>query len=449
MTREAIGMHRRIWPIVGASFAALLLLLPLFAWLVLREAGNIRARTKDVQRTYKLVDDAITSVRTNIHRADAMLSATPRPQDINAVAVQIAEIHRKTDQDCVTLSSLLGAVEREQLVILRRSLDVYWGSVDQSLRGLRSDDAEAILPGHDQSLPDGVLRIAERIDALNEVRLWREEQVIESQQASVRQFAAGATLLLFVLELAIALMSTAYLARFERISRGERARAEKAESELRRLSNQLILVQEEERRTISRELHDEVGQVLTGLRMELGTLNYGKTDEVFRVRLESVKRLAEEALLSVRNLALLLRPSMLDDLGLEPALRWQAKEFSHRTGVPVSVTIQSQLEQFPEPVRICLYRVIQEALTNCAKHAGAHRVILTVKVEGDIVSASIQDDGIGFDPQQLQTQGLGLLGMWERVRALQGQVTITSQPGTGTLVNLSLPVGLEQLAVNA
>ncbi len=442
-------MHRRIWPIVGASFAALLLLLPLFAWLVSREAGSIRARTKDVQRTYQLVDDAITNVRTNIHNVNEMISAGSRPLDINAVGLQIADIHRKTDHDCATLSSLLGANEREQLLVLRRSLDVYWESVDQSLKELSSGDAETISPGHDQSLPDGVLRIAERIDAFNEVRLWREEQEIESQQASVRQFTAGATLLLFILELAIALMSTAYLARFERISTGERARAEKAESELRRLSNQLILVQEEERRTISRELHDEVGQVLTGLRMELGTLTYGKTDEVFRVRLESVKRLSEEALLSVRNLALLLRPSMLDDLGLEPALRWQAKEFSHRTGVPVSVTIQSKLDRFPEPVRICLYRIIQEALTNCAKHAEAHRVTLTIKVEGDVVFASIQDDGIGFDAQRLQTQGLGLLGMWERVRALEGQVTITSQPGTGTLVTLSLPVGLEQLAVNA
>jgi signal transduction histidine kinase len=441
-------MHRRIWPIVGASFAALLLLLPLFAWLVSREAGQIRARTKEVERTYQLVDDAITDVRTNIHKVDAMMSAESGLLDITSIRSRIAEIHRATDRDCATLSSLLGANEREQLLVLRRSLDLYWESVDQSLAETRAD-AEAILPRREQNLPEGVLRIAERIDALNEVRLWREEQEIESQQASVRQFAAGATLLLFVLELAIALMSTAYLARFERISTGEKARAEKAELELRRLSNQLILVQEEERRTISRELHDEVGQVLTGLRMELGALAYGKTDDAFRVRLESVKRLAEEALLSVRNLALLLRPSMLDDLGLEPALRWQAKEFSHRTGVPVSVTIQSKLDLLPEPVRICLYRIIQEALTNCAKHAAAHRVTLTIEVEGDFVCASIQDDGKGFDAEGLQTQGLGLLGMWERVRALQGQVSVTSQPGTGTLVSLRLPMGLAQMVVNA
>jgi hypothetical protein len=136
-------MHRRIWPIVGASFAALLLLLPLFAWLVSREAGSIRARTKDVQRTYQLVDDAITNVRTNIHNVNEMISAGSRPLDINAVGLQIADIHRKTDHDCATLSSLLGANEREQLLVLRRSLDVYWESVDQSLKELSSGDAES------------------------------------------------------------------------------------------------------------------------------------------------------------------------------------------------------------------------------------------------------------------------------------------------------------------
>jgi signal transduction histidine kinase len=190
--------------------------------------------------------------------------------------------------------------------------------------------------------------------------------------------------------------------------------------------------------------------VLTGLRMELGTLTQGTTDEAFQIRLESVKQLTEMALLSVRNLALLLRPSMLDDLGLEPALRWQAKEFSRRTGVAVSITIQNKLDPFPEPIRICLYRIIQEALTNCAKHAEARRVALTIRVEGRAVFASVQDDGIGFDIQQLRkTQGLGLVGMGERARALHGYVTVNSEPGTGTLVNLSLPVDSERLVVNS
>jgi signal transduction histidine kinase len=441
-------MHRRIWPIVCASFALLLLLLPLFGWLVLRQAERIRVRTKDLQRTYQLVDVAITSIRSNVYKVDEMIGANSRPLNINSVGLQIADLRRRTDHDFETLSSFLDPKDQDQLPALRGSLDLYWESMDQRLRDLSS--AENSSPSSDQGLPNEVLRIAERIDALNEAGLWRELQVIEGQQASVREFSTKAAFLLFALEFAIACMSTAYLFRFETISTRVKVRADKAESELRRLSNQLILVQEEERRTISRELHDEVGQVLTGLRMELGTLTYGKSDEVFRIRLESVKDLTEKALHSVRNLALLLRPSMLDDLGLEPALRWQAKEFSQRTGVPVVVTIQSKLDRFPEPIRICLYRIIQEALTNCSKHAKAQRVALTIKAEGGVVFAAVQDDGIGFDAQHLQqTQGLGLLGMGERVRALQGHVTVTSRPGTGTLVNLSLPVALEQLAVNA
>ena len=212
-----------------------------------------------------------------------------------------------------------------------------------------------------------------------------------------------------------------------------------------RLSNQLVRVQEDERRTISRELHDEIGQILTGLRMELGSLSRGESDAGYRERLDSVKRLAEEALRSVRNLALLLRPSMLDDLGLEPALRWQAKEFSRRTGIPVSVDIQGNIDSLPEAVRICLYRAIQEALTNCSKHAEATRITVTVSQKKDLISASVEDNGRGFDARQ-RTSGLGLVGMEERVRALQGRFAISSVPGERTSVSLSLPLAPERTA---
>jgi signal transduction histidine kinase len=170
----------------------------------------------------------------------------------------------------------------------------------------------------------------------------------------------------------------------------------------------------------------------------LGTLSHYEPDEEFRLRLESVKRLAEEALRSVRNLALLVRPSMLDDLGLEPALHWQAKEFSRRCGVPVSVNIEGNFDHLPEPLRLCLYRAIQEALTNCGKHADASRVTVIVKQDDARVLASIQDDGRGFDAL-LTNGGLGLLGMTERVRALQGRMSVSSEPSRGTLISLELP----------
>jgi signal transduction histidine kinase len=293
-----------------------------------------------------------------------------------------------------------------------------------------------------ENQPERVLDLANRIDALNQASLAREEQEIEGQQTKLRQFAIAATLMLLLLECAIAVFSTAYMYRLDKVSEAERKRAEKAEQELRRLSNQLVRVQEEERKTISRELHDEVGQILTGLRMELGTLSHYDPDEEFRQRLESVKRLAEEALRSVRNLALLVRPSMLDDLGLEPALHWQAKEFSRRCGIPVSVNIEGKLDNLPEALRLCLYRAIQEAMTNCGKHADASRVTVIVKQDDTRVIASVHDDGRGFDAL-LKTRGLGLMGMTERVRALQGRMSVASEPGCGTLISLELPARLD------
>jgi signal transduction histidine kinase len=176
--------------------------------------------------------------------------------------------------------------------------------------------------------------------------------------------------------------------------------------------------------------------------MELGTLSHYDPDDEFRERLESVKGLAEEALRSVRNLALLVRPSMLDDLGLEPALQWQAKEFSRRCGVPVSVNIEGKLDNLPEALRLCLYRAIQEAMTNCGKHADASRVTVIVKQDDARVIASVQDDGRGFDAL-LRTPGLGLMGMTERVRALQGRMSVSSESGCGTLISLELPARLD------
>jgi signal transduction histidine kinase len=138
-----------------------------------------------------------------------------------------------------------------------------------------------------------------------------------------------------------------------------------------------------------------------------------------------------------------VRPAMLDDLGLQPALQWQAKDFSRRHGIPASVSIQGELDGLPESHRLCLYRAVQEAMTNCGKHADAKRVSVTIKQEDNRVYVSVRDDGRGFDPSRISTHGLGLLGMKERVRALEGNIKVTSTPGQGTLLALELPTTLD------
>jgi signal transduction histidine kinase len=415
--------------------------LTLFAGLVFREAAQIHEHTKTARQVYKRADDAISDIQANINKGALLAQNGFKNPDAVVAEMRIADLQRNTGQECTILADVVGPGQKPQILALQQGLNEYWSSIQQSLSGLRTQRPDPKLLSQLESQPEKVLDLAQRIDSLNQASLTHEEQEIEAQQTTLREFAVAATLVLLLLECAVAVFSTGYMARLDKVLEAERQRAEKAEQELRTLSNQLVRVQEEERKTISRELHDEVGQLLTGLRMELGTLHNGAPDEEFQERLESVKQLAEESLRSVRNLALLVRPTMLDDLGLAPALHWQAKEFSRRYGIPVSVNVAGRLDGLPEALRLCLYRAIQEAMTNCGKHADANQVTIVVKQDETQVIASVHDDGRGFDALS-QTPGLGLLGMRERVRALKGRMTVDSEPGGGTSISVELPARL-------
>lgn len=434
-------MRARLWPGIAVSFGALLFLLTLFAWLVFREAAQIHEHTKIARQVYKRADDAISDIQANINKGALLAQNSFKNPDYVWADMRIADLQQSTAQDCTILADVVDSNQKPQVLALQQGLNEYWSSIQQSLGELRTQRLDRRLLSELESQPEKVLDLAERIDSLNQASLAHEEQEIEAQQTTLREFAVAAALVLLLLECAVAVFSTGYMARLDKESEAERRRAEKAEQELRTLSNQLVRVQEEERKTISRELHDEVGQLLTGLRMELGTLRNRAPDEEFQERLESVKQLAEESLRSVRNLALLVRPSMLDDLGLAPALHWQAKEFSRRYGIPVSVSVAGRLDGLPEALRLCLYRAIQEAMTNCGKHADARQVTIVVKQDETQVIASVHDDGRGFDALS-QTPGLGLMGMRERVRALKGRMTVDSEPGGGTSISVELPARL-------
>jgi signal transduction histidine kinase len=421
-----------------------LLLVPLFGWIVSRKAVQIDRNASRAHRLYAQANDAITDIRADVYSAALLLRDAATPQQRTGIRERIAKLRSSNEVHFRALRSLLPATQPPKLERLQNQLADYWSSVAQTLNEVERGDTSTpayLKKRNDQQ--QAALEVAEELDALNTANFSLEEREIEDQQYALRRFAAGATGALLMLGFLIAGGSTMYLAKLERISEKEKRRSEQAEVELRRLSNQLVRVQEDERKTISRELHDEVGQILTGLRMELGSLSRGETDETFRERLDSVKALTEDALRAVRNLALLLRPSMLDDLGLGPALRWQAKEISRRSGIPVSIDIQAELDGLPETYRICLYRAIQEALTNCTKHSHATRVGITVSRENGLVSAAIRDNGRGLPEDGVRTRGLGLVGLEERVRALEGKLTISAQDGAGTLIRVDLPTPRE------
>jgi len=214
-----------------------------------------------------------------------------------------------------------------------------------------------------------------------------------------------------------------------------------ARAELQQLSARLVAAQEDERRSLSRELHDEVGQALTGVLVEMANLTRLIHDrEMDRVaeKASEIKHEVENSIRVVRNIALLLRPSMLDDLGLVPALEWQAREVDKRCGVRIKVDAGAVSEGLPEGHKTCVYRVVQEALHNIVQHAGARNVSVVVRQEPKRLILTIRDDGKGFDPQR--QRGMGLLGMEERVTFLGGTFTVESEPGQGTALHVNLPL---------
>jgi signal transduction histidine kinase len=210
---------------------------------------------------------------------------------------------------------------------------------------------------------------------------------------------------------------------------------------LQLLSRRLVEVQEAERRHIARELHDEVGQVLTGLKL---TLEMGASlpPEEFKANLEEAQALVNELMAEVRNLSLDLRPAMLDDLGLLPALLWHFERYTAQTQVHVAFKQIGLERRFQQEIETVAYRVIQEALTNVARHAGVGNVTVRVWVDDEALNVQVEDQGAGFDLEAAlaASASSGLSGMYERVGLLGGQLRIESEPGTGTLLTARLPL---------
>jgi signal transduction histidine kinase len=208
-----------------------------------------------------------------------------------------------------------------------------------------------------------------------------------------------------------------------------------AEEGLRALSLRLVESQELERKIVSRELHDEVGQILTALRVQIGQIEPAGAES--KSHLSQASELAERSLRSVREMARGLRPAMLDDLGLAPALKWLGRDVSKNSVLDVDVRIEGEFAGLDEQRRTCLYRVVQEALTNCVKHSGAMSArVLLHENPGEVV-LTVEDGGVGFT--STNGSGIGLLGMRERVEELGGEFAVVSSPGSGTVVRANLP----------
>lgn len=291
---------------------------------------------------------------------------------------------------------------------------------------------------------EGVIRVSEEVQALNRASF------VQQQQATARVYASTQRRILMQFGLALAasfligLIATRHVASLEAHLREQQARDARNTRDLQRLSAQLITAQEEERRTIARELHDEVGQVLTAIKVELAVAQRRvESAGGSPILLDDARSITEGALHTVRDLSRLLHPALLDDLGLPAAVEAYIRDFRKRNNLVVELLQERMERRLPQETEAAAYRIIQEALTNVIRHAEATRCCIYLQRLANTVLITIEDDGVGFEADESTTpgprRGLGLLGIRERAAQLRGTVRVESATGRGTRITIELP----------
>jgi signal transduction histidine kinase len=425
----------------------LITLIAVLGFGAIRRARAIYREMESTQETYLETEAFRRDVVADMYLADIMVRdylLDPSPTAATQHRQELLEIRSSLQDRLDMLAQRMSDSDTRGLTRLQTEVQAYWDSLDPIFEWTPKQKAElswSFLRHNVLPRRKAVMELAREVAKLNRENLERERGRIRESQQVLHSFLLKMMWFALTLGTMVALITTYRVAMLERRHDEQRRRIEEAENNLRRLSRRLVQAQEIERKALSRELHDEVGQMLTALGIELGNMQSLKNNpDAFRSRIEDAKRLNTDAMRVLRDLAMGLRPSMLDDLGLGPALEWQGREFSRHTGVPANVTIEGMIDGLPEGHRTCIYRIVQEALTNCAKHARAKSVLVSVNGLEENVELTVRDDGIGFDPKAPAHSGLGLMGIAERVQELNGVLEMVSQPGKGTTLKVRLPV---------
>jgi len=442
-----LSSNRQTRTALFAGFGGLLVLLCILGLSAISFLGQIKVQEEKIRRDYVERDRVLESLRSDIylsgtHIRDFLLDTN----DVFAAAhrEQFLETQRKLHYDLAEYSRLNSGLDPTPVEQLSHEVTAYlqalapvlaWNVADRHKR------AYAFM--QDELLPRrmSALSLADRVQQVSDTQLEQNSAAVSVLLSSFRAKLLALLLLTMAIGLAVAAAALWRLLYLENESRRRFTEAVGAREELKRLSTELVSAQESERRRISRELHDEVGQVLSAIMLALGSLRSAIRDNnsVESLRhLHLVEEMTERNARVVRNISLLLRPTMLDDLGLVPALNWLAREVSRTNSLDVQVNTDSFRDDIPDEHRTCVFRVSQEALRNAVRHSGARNVWISVAEKDGLLQLSVEDDGRGFDPAA--EGGLGLLGMQERVRSLSGKMFVNSQPGRGTSVKFELPI---------
>jgi signal transduction histidine kinase len=462
-------MRFRTWPVAAVGLAGLLLIVVFAVLTASQRAQEIYTQLDELNTHHREFEAKLRALRADVHLSgifvrDYLLDTVrERAPEYRANLAKYRETNRVTLRELHELARRRGEDET-RIYNLEANLEAYWEGfeplfdwtiaekINYSAGFLRRE----VLPRR-----NAVLDLAEEIEELNNQNLAAQRAEVIRRQEAFRSelFTLIGRSLFFGLVVAVAVAWR--LRVLEGRSEEQKRRAQEAEGHMRELSQQLVAAQEEERRKLSRELHDHVGQMLTALRMELGRIDrirsersagrgeeFSTSNRAFTAALNECRQLVDDMVRIVRDLALGLRPSMLDDFGLQPALEWLARDFTRRSNVPVELEITGPLDALSDQHRTCIYRVVQEALTNCVRHARATSIGVSIRAREDMIDVSVSDDGVGLDPSR-RAGGFGLRGIEERVRELGGTITLLSAAGQGATLSIKLPVVKEQSLARA
>jgi signal transduction histidine kinase len=407
------------------------------------EAASINSRFMRAQEMLATVRAQI--LLASVYARDALLDPAPR-----AVETSIANIQRTygaMDDALAHYVPVLDSIhERERVTRLRRELDDSKRATIDILNGDQgawTQQQRVALSRRVATRRDQVMKVSEDVQKLNRGAFVQQQVEMsriysETQRRMWWELGLGLTA-----SIAIGLLAALHAGRLEGRLRRQQLRDAQNTHDLQRLSAQLITAQEEERRSMARELHDEIGQALTAIKVELAVaaraVEAGNTSPEL---LRDARSITDGTLQAVRDLSHVLHPAMLDDLGLPAAVDWYVRGFSKRCGIAAELLYEAMDERLSPEIEATAYRIIQEALTNVAKHAHATSCRVYIQRLQTTVLVTVEDNGRGFDLESetaADDRGLGLIAMGERVAHVSGTLRLESTPGKGTRVTAELP----------
>jgi signal transduction histidine kinase len=410
-----------------------------------RRMQNVQAEAVEVGRRYMHAQALLSDTRVEVYRAsifvrDALLDPDPDPA---AYLADVETAYRRADRLLGEYVPVLASgLEHDRIERLRHEIS----ELRDANLGVLSTDSREWQRNASELLATRIMPKREAaILVANELQTLNRNAYVQQQDDTARLYAGIQTRfwntfgMAVLATLCIALFSWVHVGRLERRLRRQQERDTETAVELQRLSAKLLSAQEEERRTIARELHDEIGQVLTVVKMELShaqryIASLGGTPDA----LADARSITDRALSAVRDISHFLHPSVLDDLGLPAAIDGYVQRINKHQALRVEFKQENMAARLAPEMEVALYRIVQEGMTNVLRHADAGRcVIELVRNKADSsVHLTISDNGKGFDPTlvtpRTPTRGLGLVGIRERVAQLGGKLRVESTLGAGT-----------------